>query len=650
MDDIIHLLPDSVANQIAAGEVVQRPSSIVKEMVENSIDAGATDIQVLVTDGGKTCVQIIDNGKGMSETDARLSFERHATSKIQKASDLFNLQTMGFRGEALASIAAVSQVELKTRRPEDELGTLVQLSGAKIERQEPIACPVGSNFAVKNLFFNIPARRKFLKTNQTELSNIISDFQRIVLVYPDISFTLYNNGTEVFKLPVASLRQRIIDVFGKKINSELLPVDAETSLVRISGYIGKPESARKKGSHQYFFVNGRYMRHPYFHSAVMHAYENLIPAGEHVSYFLYLSVDASTIDVNVHPTKTEIKFDNEQPIWQVLSAVAKEALGKYSNVPTIDFDVEDRPEIPAMGSGDGSTPQLPRPIQASYNPFTAKSKTYERKPTDWQALYRGMETFEKKAGNKSSGIGSLVSPEEEYLLDGFVHRDKSDVSADPLTSVEKVPEQQSSLWNHLGGHDDDFSQEIVADVSHLPHFQYKGRFIVIPLSSGLMFVDQHRAHVRILYEDYMHKISEKTHMSQGMLFPEIVQFTKAEELAVEQIQEELEYIGFELSNLGGGSYSINGVPSGIEGLNPQKLLHNLVYVAIEQGTSVRGEVEKSIALAMAQSAAIVYGQVLADEEITILLTQLFQLSSPLRTPDGKIVFSILPHHEIEKMF
>ena len=347
MDDIIHLLPDSVANQIAAGEVVQRPASIIKELVENSLDAGAHNIQVLVTDGGRTCVQVIDDGKGMSETDARMAFERHATSKILKATDLFALTTMGFRGEALASIAAVAQVELKTRRPEDEIGTHVLISGSKVELQEPVACPVGSNFAVRNLFFNVPARRKFLKSNQTELSNVVADFERIVLTHPETAFTLYNNGAEIHRLPEASRRQRINDVFGKKLDAELIATEVETSLVNISGYVGKPETAKKRGHHQFFFVNGRYMRHPYFHSAVMHSYENLIPAGEHVSYFIYLTVDPAAIDVNVHPTKTEIKFDNEQAIWQVLAAAVKEALGKYSGVPSIDFDNQDRPYIQA---------------------------------------------------------------------------------------------------------------------------------------------------------------------------------------------------------------------------------------------------------------------------------------------------------------
>ena len=388
MDDIIHLLPDSVANQIAAGEVVQRPASIIKEMVENSIDAGAKNIQVLVVDGGKTNVQIIDDGKGMSETDARMAFERHATSKIQKASDLFTLTTMGFRGEALASIAAVAQVDLKTRRKEDELGTYIQISGSKTENQEPISCPVGSNFSVKNLFFNVPARRKFLKSNQTELSCIVQEFQQIVLVHPDISFRLYNNGVEMFNLPACSVRQRIVDVFGKKINTELLPVDVETSLVSISGYVAKPEASKKKGHHQYFFVNGRYMRHPYFLSAVKKAYENIIPLGEQISFFIYFSVDPSAIDVNVSPTKTEIKFDNEQAVWQVLSASVKETIGKFCNVPMIDFDVEGKPDIPVMGVGTAN-PQQPRPIQATYNPFASNSEASTYNPQSSSRSARG---------------------------------------------------------------------------------------------------------------------------------------------------------------------------------------------------------------------------------------------------------------------
>ena len=644
MEDIIHLLPDSVANQIAAGEVVQRPASIIKEMVENSIDADATRIQVLVTDGGKTCVQVIDNGKGMSETDARLSFERHATSKILKAADLYQLHTMGFRGEALASIAAVAQVDLKTRRAEDEVGTFIQIAGSRVERQEPVACPVGSNFAVRNLFFNVPARRKFLKSNQTEFSNIVSDFERIVLVYPNIAFSLHHNGVEVYNLQPASVRQRIIDVFGKKINAELLPAEAETSLIRISGYVGKPESARKKGSHQFFFVNGRYMRHPYFHSAVMHAYDNLIPAGEHVSYFIYFTVNPAAIDVNVHPTKTEIKFDDEQSIWQVLAAVVKESLGKYSDIPAIEFDTVDKPDIPVMGTGPADASVMPRVRPVEYNPFNTTEASRRRTAQDWEKLYDGMQTFRHSGNGKHPGAESLVNNDEAFIVDSLMGRTDTDVL--------QTPAERMNLWAdaHLPQSDIPSQKELFDEVPSLPHFQYKGRFIVSPFSSGLLLVDQHRAHVRILFDTYLHLIAGKKHVSQRLLFPEIVEFSSAEAVVVEQIHDELDALGFDLSNLGGGSYSINGTPTDIEGLDPAKLLHDLVYAAKEQGTDVKDEVERSIALAMAQSAAIVYGQVLSTEETNQLLSQLFQLDTPMRTPDGKIVFSVLDYREIEKKF
>ena len=336
--DIIHLLPDSVANQIAAGEVVQRPSSVVKELMENSVDAGATSIDVLIVDAGRTSIQVIDDGKGMSETDARLAFERHATSKIQKAEDLFSLHTMGFRGEALPSIAAVAQVQLKTRIAANDLGTDLTIEGSRVIMQEPCSCPVGTNIEVRNLFYNVPARRKFLKSNQTELSNIMQDFERIALVNPTVSFSLTHNGSLVVRLPAANLRQRIVGVFEKKLNEQLLAVDVDTTLAHITGFVGRPESARKKGAHQFFFVNGRFMRHPYFHKAVMEAFAHLIPEGEQVPYFIYFNVAPENIDVNIHPTKTEIKFENDSAIWQILQAAIRDTLGRFNAVPTIEFD------------------------------------------------------------------------------------------------------------------------------------------------------------------------------------------------------------------------------------------------------------------------------------------------------------------------
>lgn len=629
MNDIIHLLPDSVANQIAAGEVVQRPSSIIKEMVENSIDADATSVKVLVTDGGKTTVQVIDDGKGMSETDARLSFERHATSKIQKASDLFCLTTMGFRGEALASIAAVAQVELKTRRKEDELGTMIQVAGSKIEKQEPVACPAGSNFLVQNLFFNVPARRKFLKSNQTELTNVVADFQRIVLVHPEISFSLYNNGVEMFHLPAASVRQRIIDVFGKKINAELLPIEVETSLVSISGYVGKPESSKKKGVHQYFFVNGRYMRHPYFHSAVMKAYENLIPVGEHVSYFIYFAVDASSIDVNVHPTKTEIKFDNEQPIWQVLSAAVRETIGQFCNVPLIDFDVEGKPDIPAIGANT-SIPHQPKLAPSSYNPFKTEGSRSYSQSAGWEKLFDKYSNPVSSEGDE--GLTSIqMNPSEKIPGEG---------------EVPEGDNLQGSIWNAVMGRD---GVAAPFDVT-VQKFQYKGRYIVLPSANGIMVVNQHRAHVRVLFDQNMQCINSGNRPSQKELFPIVVQFEKADCIVLENLMEDICSLGFDLSNLGGGAYSVNGIPAGLEGIDISTLLHDMVVSAKEMTNDIRRDAQEALALTMAENAAIVYGQVLSSMEMERLLRDLFATKIPARTPDGKLVYTILDDKMLNDLF
>lgn len=609
MEDIIHLLPDSVANQIAAGEVVQRPASIVKEMVENSIDAEAADIQVIIVDGGKTSIQIIDDGKGMSETDARMAFERHATSKIHVANDLFALTTMGFRGEALASIAAVAQVELKTRRAEDETGTYIQLAGSKVTVQEPVACPVGSNFSVNNLFFNIPARRKFLKGNQTELTNIIAEFERIALAHPDVAFKLLHNGTVVYDLPKTTLRQRIAHVFGKNISQQLLPMEVETSLVKISGYIGTPDSARKKGAKQFFFVNGRFMRHPYFHVAVCKAYEQLVQTGDHPHYFIYMSVNPSTIDVNVHPTKTEIKFDNEQDIWQVLSALVRETLGRSGNVPTIDFDVEGKPDIPVFVGGNRAPATLPHKPSASYNPFQTTGKpAYQRQETNWEPLYSGLST----------------------------HTHSQDDTVSQTSQME--------FWSL------DDSQNQKQEKMEYDCFQYQGRFIVTPHQDGLMMLDQHRAHICILYDEYLRKMKHRKNASQQMLFPEIVQFTRTEALVVENVMKNIESIGFELTNLGGGAYSVNGVPSGIEGVNYVDLLHQLVAAATDNTGQIEGEVSNRIALAMARASAIVDGQVLSKPEMEDIIDKLLRLDHFTFTPEGKKVMNIIPSGQIDKMF
>lgn len=633
MEDIIHLLPDNVANQIAAGEVVQRPASIIKEMVENSIDAGAKNIQVLVVDGGKTNVQVIDDGKGMSETDARMSFERHATSKIINASDLFALTTMGFRGEALASIAAVAQVDLKTRRKEDELGTHIHIAGGKMECQEPVVCPVGSNFSVQNLFFNVPARRKFMKSNQTELTNVVQDFERIVLVHPDISFSLKNNEVEMFHLPVTTVRQRIVDVFGKKINADLLPIEVETSIAKISGYVAKPESSKKRGVNKYMFVNGRYMNHPYFHSAIMKAYENLIPVGEYVSYFVYFSVDPSAIDVNVHPTKTEIKFDNEQAIWQVLTATVKETLGKFCNVPMIDFDVEGKPEIPVMGINNVATSQ-PGPVKVSYNPFAKSSynkDTSYKRVENWEALY---------------GSPSSINIEDPFMdtnmsnINGVIENGESKNPALPFDDPDLIPSKNF---------ESETSDDQFIDI-HLPKFQYQGRYIVLPSSEGIVFVDQYRAHVRVLFEQYMYNMKFSRRASQKVLFPEIIQFTKNEQIVLEDMMDDITALGFDINNIGGGSYSVLGVPAGSEGINADNVLHDIVASALDKTGAPKQEAEEAMALSMAQSAAVVYGQVLSVTEMNQILLDLFKCNSPARTPDGKIIYSIIDNKSVEKLF
>ena len=624
MSDIIRLLPDSVANQIAAGEVIQRPASVIKELVENAIDAGAQHIDVLVTDAGKSSIQVIDDGKGMSETDARLSFERHATSKIREAADLFALRTMGFRGEALASIAAVAQVELRTCVEGEELGTKLVIAGSKVESQEAISCPKGSNFCVKNLFFNVPARRKFLKSNQTELSNILTEFERIALVNPNVSFTLYHNDAELFNLPAIQLRQRIMGVFGKKINQDLLSLDVDTTMVRISGFVARPESARKKGARQYFFVNGRYMRHPYFHKAIMDAYEHLIPVGEQVSYFIYFDVDPGNIDVNIHPTKTEIKFENEQAIWQILAAAVKETLGKFNAVPSIDFDTEGMPDIPAFESSPYAGIQPPKTTyNPDYNPFntSAVPPSYSSKPSrDWEQLYEGLEHH-----------SSAQHIQKSYPDDG-----------DYFTAVSMEQPVTPTLYDH--------SEEAAMGEKSSQHYQFKGRFILTSVKSGLVIIDQQRAHIRILYDQYLEQITRRQGASQGMLFPDIVQFPVSEVPVLQEIMEDLSYLGFELTDLGGGSYAINGIPSGIEGLNPVELIQSMVHTAMEKGGKVKEEVQSNLALTLAKAAAIVPGQVLTNEEMNGLVDGLFAVATPNYTPDGKTVLSVLQEDELEKLF
>ncbi|QIK53672.1 DNA mismatch repair endonuclease MutL [Dysgonomonas sp. HDW5B] len=610
MNDIIHLLPDSIANQIAAGEVVQRPASIVKELLENSIDAGATSIQLIIKDAGRTLIQVIDNGKGMSATDARLAFERHATSKIRTAEDLFALRTMGFRGEALPSIAAVAHVELKTKRKDDQVGTHLVIAGSAVEKQEEIACADGSNFAIKNIFFNVPARRKFLKSNETERKNILTELERVAMVNSEIEFSFIENDIEVIKYPASNLKQRIISVIGKSFNQQLISIEIETTIAKIYGFVGKPESARKARAQQYFFVNGRYMRHPYFAKAITSAFAPLIPVGENPNFFIYIEVSPDTIDVNIHPTKTEIKFENEQPIWQILAATVKEALGKFNEVPTIDFDTLDAIDIPIHNPNTNATrPQIN--VNPAYNPFKSSSggqssgsSSYQRPNFDWESLYKGFET-------------------------------DTNIESSEVREAIEIRSSESDLF-----------EENPASL----HYQYKNKYILTSVKSGLMMIDQRRAHVRILFDQFLQNIKLKRGISQRTLFPEIVEFSSSEAAMIPYLLDDIEAVGFDLSNLGNNSYAINGVPSEIDKINSVELIHNMVSKSIETGSDVKEEIQEALALSLAYAAAIPYGHRLTNDETSDIVNRLLASPSHKYTPDGKLVISILDDIEVDKRF
>ena len=650
--DFIRLLPDSVANQIAAGEVIQRPASVIKELVENAVDAGAKTINVIVVDAGRTSIQVIDDGCGMSPTDARLAFERHATSKIKQADDLFALHTMGFRGEALASIAAVAQVELQTRMATDEIGTQISIAGSKVLDQQPVACPVGCNFKVENLFYNVPARRKFLKSNATELNNILTAYERIALVYPDLQFTFHHNGAELLNLRPGSLRQRITDVFGKQYGQDLLPVEADTVMCRVTGFVAKPEAARKKGGQDYFFVNGRYMKHPYFHKAVLTAYERLIPEGMQPPYFLYFDINPADIDVNIHPTKTEIKFENEQAIWQLLVAVVRDALGKFIEIPSIDFDTVDKPDIPVF---DPSHDHIQAPkvtYNPSYNPFDRKKESTI--PSNWDSLYAGLSD-----DTASSPSAEHMTPDSCLLTPDFFPPSSSSPSLLPPDSCLLSPYSFSPS-----------------------HYQYKGRYIMTAVKSGLMVIDQHRASVRILFDRYENQVERNQEgrnqgdealdslstlgdhgsgsqisPSQRLLFPETLQLAPSEAVLMDQILPELATLGFDLSPLGGGTFAVNGIPAGMDGVDPLSLVQQILADVADHDAqsgavshSLDLSVTQSLHLSLARAAAIPYGQVLSNDEMESLVNTLFTCSNVNYTPDGSPILVILPQSDIDSLF
>lgn len=628
MSDVIKLLPDSVANQIAAGEVIQRPASVIKELVENAVDAGATNIKIILKDAGRTLIQVVDNGSGMSDTDARLAFERHATSKISVADDLFALHTMGFRGEALASIAAIAQVDLRTMRHGESVGTRLVINGSKVESQEPEACQPGTNMMVKNLFFNVPARRKFLKKDSVELSNIMREFERLALVNTDVEFTLIHNDVVLHQLMKGSLKQRICDLFGKSLDHQLIPIATETPLVKISGFVSLPENSRRRNALQYFFVNGRNMRHPYFHKAVMQCYEQLIATDCQPCYFIDFKVNPDTIDVNIHPTKNEIKFENEQPIWQILVAAIKESLGKFNAVPSIDFNADDMPEIPAFNPNAEAEHGVD--LDVSYNPFATSFKTPSVKtPFAQTTISDGAWSRNRKT----------MSQDWSKLYEGFEQERDVQVASGSLAQL-------------ISG--DDVNSQARLDVAVVDEavavMQVCNRYILSPSKSGLMVVDQHRAHVCILFDKYVKMAGLGTLTSQRVIFPEVLQLSPAQNVLLDSIIDEVTALGFDLVFLGDNAWSINGVPSVIDNVNPVDVVLQLIEAIEETGEDVGSSLRDKIALSMAKSSAIRAGQALSQSDMECMLSDLFKLATPNYTPDGHLVINVISTDNISKLF
>ncbi|MBN1118081.1 MAG: DNA mismatch repair endonuclease MutL [Bacteroidales bacterium] len=608
MADIIQLLPDSVANQIAAGEVIQRPASVIKELVENAVDAGADNIKVLVKDAGKTLIQVIDNGSGMSETDARLAFERHATSKIKTANDLFEIRTKGFRGEALASIASIAHVTLKTRQPGEDLGTQIIMAGSELEKQEPVSCPAGTNFQIKNLFFNVPARRKFLKSNTTEFKHILNEFQRIILAHPNIEFELHHNNEIVMHLPQTNVRQRIIQTIGKQLNQTLNKLENDTSLAKITGFIGKPECARKTTGEQFFFINQRYMRHPYFHRAIMKAYEGLIPGDSYPSYFIYFDVDPHTIDVNIHPTKTEIKFENEQALFQIITAAVKEALGKANSVPSIDFETHGVIDIPVMRKNtEISVPEIP--IDYTFNPFEIE------------------KSGKHQATTYSGGKKKITDDWEKLYQSNMPEMEEKDLALFSNQEALETPQKDRSEY-----------------------LQLKGKYILTQVKSGLMLIDQRKAHVRILFEQHVKNMAMNRSVCQRSLYPAKLDLNHEDYLLVNNIMDDLNLLGFDINDLGSNTIVVNGTPDIQKNTSAEELLETLIEEYKQSENTVKGNIKERLALSLAKASAVDYGKTLTELEMQHLVDELFACENPNYTPTGKKVLAILNLEELEKLF
>jgi len=612
VSDVIQLLPDSVANQIAAGEVIQRPASVVKELVENSLDSGAGEIIIHIKDAGKTLIQVTDNGCGMSPADARMAFERHATSKIRNADDLFAIRTMGFRGEALASMAAVADVEMRTKRYDDETGTFLHIIATSVITQEPCGCGNGTTFQVKNLFFNVPARRKFLKSETYELKNIITEIHRVAIPNPEVAFQFYHNNNLLLDLPVAVLRKRISGIFGKAVNQALIPVNSDTSLVSVSGFTGLPKFARKTMGEQFFFVNRRYMRHPWFHKAVMQAYEKLLPGDSFPSYFIFLEIDPASIDINVHPTKTEVKFENENSIWQILNAAVREALGKNNIVPSIDFDQEGNIDIPLPPRSGIAIPEPYIELDPDYDPFKAGHRECEPGSSDW-----------RQNGNLSKW---------EQLYSGMDQERN-------LFNGQTLPPDHKS--NSSGSASSFMGRKVL---------QLKQKYLICPVKSGMMVIDQRRAQERILFERFLEILKTERVASQQVLFPHTFELNHADSALLKELLPDLVTLGFDIREFGKETFIINGVPGILETSSPVAIVEKLLEEFKNSPVDAHSRMREQVAYSLARASAMNYGEELLPNEMERIVDQLFACSSPNYTYDGKTVLTIIPLEEVDKYF
>ncbi len=605
MPDIIQILPDALANQIAAGEVIQRPASAVKELLENAIDAKATEIKLIIKEGGKNFIQVVDNGTGMSETDARLAFERHATSKLRTSDDLFHITTKGFRGEALASIAAVAKVSVKTRRAEDATGTQIEIDASKVVSHEPCSCPVGTIFTIKNLFYNVPARRKFLKSDQVEFRHIIDEFQRVALAHPDISFYLYNDETQVFQLESTILRQRIAHLMGAHFNSRLVPVEEATDFVKIDGFICKPDSAKKTRGEQFFFVNGRFIKSPYFHHAVSNAFEDLIEKDTHPGYFLFLEIDPAKIDVNIHPTKTEVKFEDERMIYAVIRSSVRQALGKYNITPTLDFDAETAFQIP-IKKNISQVVQPTIKVNADYNPFKKENPVKK----EWESFY---EVAKKE-------------PMKDLLANQWVDLQTGEV---------------------IDGQKKNETEELLLDLESKV-FQLFNRYIVTGSGNSLWIIDQHRAHERVLYEKFLSQANQGH--SQMIMFPETWELNGADMAAVNEILPDLISSGFDMEPIGTQAMIIRGVPADATGMDTKNMLETLLEQYKNAGKLTAEDRRELVARSLASKMSIKSGMILNKPEILQLLRDLLATQMPWMGINGKpIIFSKSPD-ELDELF